>query len=509
MNAHEAGNDVNDVPNIDEVMDDRVINAIAKATAHREMPNYNEMIYTLVDNVKRELMEILGQIKSNDKNINLNAITTIDPEKLRTITEYIPNELSNIINIEFCNKKYELILNDTDKIYYVKFTIKLPQRLKKSTSISETTKINNYTTLLTNIIVYLYLKQNIIFNNDNDNDHITNLIPFGIYSSYIGTKTVQVGSNNAGYRFVPTDEIQNNLYNYGLPTNSLVKNNTKIQQSFCINSFSKFLYTNIFNYNIELDITIARVFVKDNILRYGGVYIIIQTNEIIRKKNWQDKLDELYLDGDDTDSKIAKIISDGSLDNIYNIIGEVLFTNITDINKKRKYSKIVSHICSQQLFVVYLKLLLNEIYELYFPSPVNYDADEKKHYILYNYDEDIIIIKRSFIITCVIDNSIQKKGTNDMIIIYNFATDQLFITMDIQNDHFTIDFTNKLALLSQPKVFFLNTQPQSGPVHLTTHGSHHSGTKKKSIPRRNSTGQFPSNRARSSSIRRLKPQTSI
>ena len=65
-----------------------------------------------------------------------------------------------------------------------------------------------------------------------------------------------------------------------------------------------------------------------------------------------------------------------------------------------------------------------------------------------------------------------------MIIIYNFATDQLFITMDIQNDHFTIDFTNNLALLAQPKVFFLNTQPQSGSMQLTTYGLRHSGTKK-------------------------------
>jgi hypothetical protein len=497
----------NDGPNIHEVMDDRLTNAIEKAMAHSEMPNYNKMIYTLVDNVKRELMEILGQIKSNDTNINLNEITTIDPEKIRTITKYIPNELSNIIDIKFCNKNYELILNKSDIIYYVKFKIKLPQSLQKSKNRNETTKINNYTTLLTNIIVYLYLKQNIIFNNGND--HITNIIPFGIYSSYIETKQVQVGDNNVGFSYIPRDETQNNLYNYGLPTNELVKNNKTIQQSFCINSFSKFINTNIF-YNIELDINMARLFVKDNIDRDGGVYIIIPTNEIILQENWKSKLNQLNLDGDDTQSKIEKLKSDGSLDDIYNIIGEVLFTNIKDINKKRQYSKIVSHICSQQLFVVYLKLLLCGIYELYFPSPLNYVADDNKRpYILYNYSENIIVIKRSYIINYYTGNGMQKNGTNDMIIIYNFVTDRLFITMDIQNDHYKIDFTNKLALLAQPKVFFLNTQPHSGSVHLTTHGSRHSGTKKKQMTRRNSTGQFPSNRVRLSSIRMLNPQTSI
>lgn len=486
-----------EVLDISEIMDDRVQNAIAMANAHGKMPNYNEMIFKLVEHVKQELMTILGQIKSNDPNINLANITSVEPGNIKKITEYIPENILDIIDIEFCNEKYEK-KQATEKIYYVKFTIILPKEFTDSTKIPDyETNINNYTTLLSEIIVYLSERKNIRFNNNPN--YVINLIPFVIY--YSSYTNVKVGNNTEG------NKIENKLlYNYGLPVNKLPLNNKNIHLSICINYFSKFIY-NIFSENNtaeELDKNGARIFLKDVIERDGGLYINLSEDKKILQENWQSKIDELDLEGANFNSKIIELKARESFEYIYKIIGELLFTNITDENKKLHYSKIVTHICSQDLFNVYLRDFLCEIHKIYMPYHfillINPHIANNKIFTIYNSKDDTLIVKRSFNITAFYSETMNQIGTNDMIIIYNFATDKLFITMDITNN----DLENKLKLISKPMVFFL-----SSPVNIDNGISIISESRKSSRKKRSKSTGHLSRLARSSSIRRLEPQTSV
>jgi len=434
-------------PVMKDIIYEKVQLAIDKAMGHKQMLNHNKMIYKLVEHVKLELIKILMQIKENDyTNITLSDITTVEPENIKQLVNYIPDNISNIIDIEYCNEEYKLITGKFDTVYYVKFLVLSPNDLKTTTQLSGKKNANNYITLLSNIIVYLYFKKNVVYRDRDINNNIIDLIPFGIYSSYKNIVTKMAGNNDSGYRMIE-EKLETNLYNYGLPINALVKNNTNISQSFCIYSFSNLIKSNTFNYNIDneqFDTNTARLFVTDNIERNGGIYIKTQEKQVIYLKDWQSKLDELNTDGTDTQSKIKKLKSDGSTDNIYKIIGDVLFTNITNLQQKIQYSKMVTHLCSQNLFVVYLKLLLNSIYELYLPYPLDYSAKEQNNiYILYDSTLNILVVKRTFDLKHYTDMGMINTATNDMIVIYNFETDQLFITMDIQNS----DFADKLNMI--------------------------------------------------------------